>query len=136
MDSRQDKSRKKWRRALKASKKERIKVLIDRGYINSGSDVPEGAIPARPYLQNTDTGSWMHDYSRSFYEEQKFVCLDCGEEIVWSAEEQAWAYEVVGIPAIASLKRCTFCRLAFEKKRDKDVKRMHEVQARRKLEKN
>ena len=134
MASKKDKSREKWRRALKASKKERIKVLIARGHINSESDIPEGAIPARPYLQNTEAGSSWHSYSRPFYEEQRFVCLDCGEEVIWSAEDQAWAYEIVGIPAIAELKRCTPCRLSFEKKRDEDVKRMHEARARRKSE--
>ena len=127
-----DKSREKWRRSLKASRNERIKVLIERRYINSESDLPAGAIPARPYLQNPENGS-MWGYTRPYYEDRKYVCLDCRKKIIWSAEDQAWAYEVVGIPAISDLKRCTPCRIAFEEKRDEDVKRMHEARTLRQL---
>jgi hypothetical protein len=125
-----DKRREKWRRSLKASRSERIKVLIERLYIHSESDLPPGAIPARPYLQNPECGS-MWGYTRAYYEDKTFVCVDCHNQVRWSAEDQAWAYEVVGIPAISDLKRCTSCRIAFEKKRDEDVKRMHAAQAMR-----
>jgi hypothetical protein len=128
MKSKRDKSREKWRRTLKASKKERIKVLVERRYIKSESDIPEGAIPARPYLQNSESDS-MFGYRRAFYEDREYVCVGCNKTIVWSAEDQAWAYEVVGIPAISDLKRCTPCRISFERKRDEDVRRMHEARA-------
>ncbi|MBL9181661.1 MAG: zinc-ribbon domain containing protein [Verrucomicrobiaceae bacterium] len=130
MSAKIDKSREKWQRSLKASRSERIKVLIDRHYIQSESDLPAGAIPARPYLQNSKSGSrWA--YTRAYYEDKTFVCADCHKQVRWSAEDQAWAYEVVGIPAISDLKRCTPCRIAFEKKRDEDVKRMHAARDRR-----
>lgn len=119
-----DKNRKKWRRALKASTKERIKVLIERGYVKSEGDIPFGAIPARPYVQNEKSDS-SYGYTRAFYEDRKYRCKDCGKTITWTAEDQAWAYEMVGIPAISDLKRCTPCRLEFEKKRDEDVRKMH-----------
>ena len=130
MKSKSDKNREKWRRTLRASKKERIKVLIERGYLDCESSLPEGAIPARPYLQNAVSGS-IPEFRRPFYEDKEYVCLDCRQKIVWPAEDQAWAYEVVGIPAICDLKRCTSCRIAFEKKRDEDVRRMHQARAER-----
>ena len=130
MKPKPDRSREKWCRALKASRKERIKVLLERRYIQSESDLPEGAIPARPYLQNAVAGM-IGGYHRPFYEDKEYVCLDCGKKIVWSAEDQAWAYEVVGIPAISDLRRCTPCRIVFEEKRDEDVRRMHAARAQR-----
>ena len=124
MSAKIDKGREKWQRSLKASRSERIKVLIERHCIQSESDLPAGAIPARPYLQNSKSGS-RSAYTRAYYEDKTFVCVDCHNQVCWSAEDQAWAYEVIGIPAISDLKRCTPCRIAFEKKRDEDVKRMH-----------
>ena len=130
-----EKSRDKWKRLLKASRKERIKVLIDQRRIKSEDDLPDGAIPARISNQNSDTGSLL-GYTRPFYEDYKYCCIDCRKEIIWTAEDQAWAYEELKIPAIAVLKRCPSCRLEFEKKRDRDVERMQIAQKERVLRKS
>lgn len=109
-------------------------MLLERHYIDSESDLPEGAVPARPDLQNTETGS-MSGYQRPFYEDREYICVGCRKTIIWPAEDQAWAYEVIGIPAISLIKRCTPCRITFEEKRDEDVKKMHDARVKRQLKK-
>lgn len=47
-----------------------------------------------------------------FYEDTPFVCAECGNEEVWTAEQQQWWYEVAQGSIYSCATRCHDCRKA------------------------
>jgi hypothetical protein len=47
---------------------------------------------------------------RSYYQDQPFVCVDCGKAEVWTARQQKWWYEVAKGSIYSTAKRCRACR--------------------------
>ncbi len=46
----------------------------------------------------------------SYYEDLHFVCIDCGQEELWTAAQQKWWYEEAKNPIDAITVRCQNCR--------------------------
>lgn len=47
-----------------------------------------------------------------YYEDMPFVCVDCGKEEIWTAEQQQWWYEVAKGSVYSCAVRCHDCRKA------------------------
>jgi hypothetical protein len=47
---------------------------------------------------------------RLYYEDKEFTCDDCGEVVVWTAEDQKWWFETAKGHVFSSAKRCLRCR--------------------------
>lgn len=47
---------------------------------------------------------------RPFYQDQPFVCEDCGKQEVWTARQQQWWHEVAKGSIYSTAKRCRACR--------------------------
>lgn len=47
---------------------------------------------------------------RLYYDDEPFVCVDCGTEEVWTAKQQQWWYEVAKGPIYSRAIRCLACR--------------------------
>jgi hypothetical protein len=52
-----------------------------------------------------------------FYDDQPFVCIDCGTEEIWSAKQQQWWYEVAKGSVYSRAIRCRACRQKNREKR-------------------
>lgn len=65
-------------------------------------------------------GPWIPDY----YEDQPFICKDCGKSEVWKASQQKWWYEVAGGLFETKAIRCRKCR-ATERTRKAEARRVH-----------
>jgi hypothetical protein len=59
-----------------------------------------------------------------YYSDQPFVCLDCGESEVWTAEQQKWWYEVAKGDVFTTARRCRLCRRR-ERERRNEARRIH-----------
>lgn len=46
----------------------------------------------------------------SYYQDQPFVCVDCGKADVWTARQQKWWYDVAKGSIYSTAKRCRACR--------------------------
>lgn len=47
---------------------------------------------------------------RGYYQDQPFVCVDCGAPGVWTAQQQKWWYEVAKGNVWSHAIRCPDCR--------------------------
>ena len=70
-------------------REDRIQKLIDRGWIQSASEIPLDVIPVDPDALNLGY-SWERPL---FYRDLAFSCLDCRVQEIWSAADQLWYYE-------------------------------------------
>jgi hypothetical protein len=68
--------------------------------------LPAGAIPA-DLSQQAPHNSYS---PKLYYVDQRFVCVDCGSEEVWTAEDQKWYFEIAKGPIKAKAIRCQDCR--------------------------
>ena len=85
---------------------ERIQKLIDRGWIQSASEIPLDVIPVDPEALNLG-----HSWERPlFYRDLSFQCRDCGVQEIWSAVDQQWYYESAGGYFFNTAVRCRSCR--------------------------
>ena len=74
---------------------------------------PTGRIPADLSEQAPN-----NSYSPPlFYDDSPFVCVDCGKEEIWKAEQQQWWYEVAKGSIYSRAIRCRACRRAHREKR-------------------
>lgn len=64
---------------------------------------------------------------RSFYEDMQFVCVDCGKEDVWTAEQQQWWYEVAKGSIYSVAKRCRSCRQARRARSPEDLQPIRHI---------
>ncbi|HEY6095305.1 MAG TPA: zinc-ribbon domain containing protein [Gallionellaceae bacterium] len=48
--------------------------------------------------------------NRGYYQDQPFVCVDCGAPGVWSAQRQKWWYEIAKGNVWSCAIRCPTCR--------------------------
>jgi hypothetical protein len=65
----------------------RIEKLLSLGWIKDASEIPSYGIPVDPDLVNSG-GSWCRP--QAFFQDQSFLCKDCGVLCKWSAESQRW----------------------------------------------
>lgn len=61
---------------------------------------------------------------RGCYVDQRFTCVDCGVEEVWTAAQQKWWYEVAKGQVDTRANRCGDCR-AKERLRRDEARRVH-----------
>jgi DNA-directed RNA polymerase subunit RPC12/RpoP len=76
-----------------------------------GVRMPDGRIAADTSRQN-QTSAFEE---KLFYEDQDYVCRDCGKANVWTAEAQKWWFEVAKGPIQSKAIRCRECRIALRK---------------------
>ena len=96
----------------------RIQKLIDRGWIQSASEIPLNVIPVDPDALNL-RNSWERPL---FYSDLSFQCRDCGVQEIWSAADQQWYYESARGYFFNTAVRCRACR-EVEYKRKADARR-------------
>ena len=100
-----------------AAKRERrrLKRLADDGLIRNGVEIPRAAILADPSQQVPN-----NSYSPPplFYVDKEFVCVDCGRQEEWTAQQQKWYYEVAKGSLYATAVRCRDCRRKHSKQHD------------------
>jgi hypothetical protein len=70
--------------------------------------MPEGAIAADTSKQ-VPNGSY--DPPPLWYVDKDFVCVECGTEETWTAQQQKWYYEDAKGTLYATAKRCHDCRV-------------------------
>ena len=86
---------------------EEDRVHLHRGlYISRSGKLPDGAVPADPSKHAPHNMRGPTQYYIDF----PFMCVDCGSEQVWTAEQQKWYYEVAKGPIYGTAVRCRQCR--------------------------
>ena len=63
--------------------------------------------------------------TRGYYQDEPFVCCDCGRAQVWTARKQKWWFEVFRGSVYVRPKRCRSCRQR-ERKRRAEARRVHQ----------
>ena len=63
---------------------------------------------------------------RGYYQDELFVCCDCGRAQVWTARQQKWWFEVFRGSVYIQPKRCRSCRQR-ERARRTEARRVHQV---------
>jgi len=94
---------------------QRIRKLLERGWIQDPNEIPADALPVDPDKINLG-GSWHRPI---FFRDQPFTCQDCGVAEVWRAADQQWYFEIFHAPYYETAKRCRECR---RKERERKVK--------------
>ena len=79
----------------------------DKRRFSDPNQMPSGAVPADNSQQVPNNS---YDSPPKWYVDKPFVCLDCGSEEVWTAEQQKWYYEVAKGTLYATAKCCRECR--------------------------
>lgn len=97
---------------------QRIAKLVDRGWIESPSEIPDEAIPVDPALVNLG-GTWNPPVC---FRDVASTCRDCGSEEIWKAADQAWYFETTNAPIHAQAVRCLPCR-QLERARKQQARR-------------
>ncbi len=70
------------------------------------SMIPPDAIGA-DQTKHADHNSYSPKF---FYQDEPFVCKDCGAHQIWTAEQQQWWYEEAKGPIYSVAVRCRSCR--------------------------
>jgi hypothetical protein len=111
MRSSREKRQSQRRRALIQQRAERIRALIDGGFIRDEKEIPDDAIPASIPLQKDG----RHTYrKRLFYLDREFECKECGKKERWRAEDQQWYFEIAKGPIHGEAVLCHDCRLKMK----------------------
>lgn len=92
--------------------KRRLKRVADDGRLQNGVEIPRGAVPADRSQQVPNNS---YSPPPSFYVDKEFVCVDCGREEIWSAQQQKWYYEVAKGSLYATAVRCRGCRRKYSR---------------------
>jgi putative zinc ribbon protein len=75
------------------------------------SERPSPPAPGAIIVADASRQAPNNSYSgRSFYQDEPFVCADCGKSEVWTARQQQWWYEVAKGSIYSTAKRCRECR--------------------------
>ncbi|TWT62774.1 zinc-ribbon domain-containing protein [Rubinisphaera italica] len=69
--------------------------------------IPKGAVLAKRSQQVPNNS---YDPAPTYYIDKPFVCIDCGQQEVWTALQQKWYYEVAKGSLYATAIRCRSCR--------------------------
>lgn len=88
-----------------AEKRRRVKNLIELGYIERASEIPDGAIPAMTKIPANS----YYSLPMPFYAEEEYRCRDCGKKVVWPALEKFRYYELEKGNMYARRVRCDSC---------------------------
>jgi len=102
------------------SRSERITKLINAGWITTEDKIPIDTILIDPDLINLG-GSYLKP---TCFQDQPFVCQDCGSDENWKAIDQAWYFETTFAPYYSKAIRCRACR-----EREKERKQLARKEA-------
>jgi hypothetical protein len=81
-------------------------AAVASGRMANGVVLPEGAVAADLAKQRPN-----NSYSpKLYYVDEPFRCIDCGKDLIWTAERQKWFYEVARGSVYARAVRCPTCR--------------------------
>lgn len=69
-------------------------------------------------------GSHPEFVERGYYEDEPFICRDCGKAEVWTASQQKWWFEVAKGAQFTRASRCRNCRRR-ERERRNEARRIH-----------
>ncbi|MBL9154261.1 MAG: zinc-ribbon domain containing protein [Verrucomicrobiales bacterium] len=94
------------RRILLKDRDRRVHRLIEGGWIRSGDEIPESAIPFDP---DRVQAGWRWN-RKPYYEDVEFTCRDCGKEACMYAEDQAFYFETAEGYPDQNPVRCEACR--------------------------
>lgn len=64
-----------------------------------------------------------------YYEDLEFKCVDCGNYLVWWANDQKWWYETKGNPLERIAVRCKKCRGGIKDKKRAQKEHMEAMAA-------
>ncbi len=92
----------------------------DKQRFSGPGGVPTGAVPAD---QSQQVPNNSYDPPPIWYIDKPFVCVDCGCEEIWTAEQQKWYYEVAKGSLFATAKRCRECRNRIRDERTEQRRR-------------
>lgn len=104
---------------MKSNKQRRaeIKLLrLDRArraqaLLAGGARVCQGATPGVAVADVQRLTLINNNYCLpTYYLDKAFTCVDCGSEGVWTAKQQKWWYETVGVSIDSRAVRCFVCR--------------------------
>jgi hypothetical protein len=88
----------------------RLKRLLDAGVIQSADEIPDDAIPVSLDFMGSTQGSYRLHGRPPYYQDIKFRCEDCGQDVVWAADDQRFWYEQLHGSPYSTAKRCGDCR--------------------------
>jgi hypothetical protein len=103
---------KKWKRAIKRGAYERPEPSSNAVRCNAALLAP------------TTSYSIADFYSRGYYLDKPFTCIDCGKSEVWAATQQKWWYEIAKGDIQTTAVRCRNCRRK-ERERKNEARRIH-----------
>ncbi len=64
---------------------------------------------------------------KDYYYDEVFICVDCGNESIWSAKQQQWWYEVHQAYEGSKAVRCQSCRAHIEAGKEEQKRHMEEM---------
>lgn len=88
----------------------RIQALFAANLIQSPSEIPEDAIPARPEFVEQCRNSLRARHRPPYFRLRKITCIDCQQEFAWTAEDQRYWYETLGGSIYSEATSCQNCR--------------------------
>lgn len=101
-------SDKRKKRKFQAKREARhLKRIADAGPLINDVKIPLGSVPADVSQQVPNNS---YDPPPKFYTNKEFICIDCGSEELWTAQQQKWYYEIAKGPLFATAVRCRDCR--------------------------
>lgn len=96
------------RQKLKDDRRERHDAdALAKQDVRWNARVERGEVVIADLAEQAPNGSYSPP---EFYEDQEFVCADCGAEEVWTAAQQKWWYEVAKGSIYSHAIRCRECR--------------------------
>ncbi len=116
--SKQRRNEIKEKRLKRAEKNRAINVL------ENPSEMPTNSIVSNyAKLAHNNT----YDPLPYFYIDKPFVCLDCGSDELWAANQQKWWYEIIKGHIDSTAIRCLSCRKAIRTTKEEQKKHMKEM---------
>ncbi len=95
------------RKAKAVTRIKKDRYALDRLILASGDDVPVNVSLLFP---NSSAFNEPDFVLRGYYEDQPFICKDCGKPQLWKATQQKWWYEVAHGDRHTIASRCRDCR--------------------------
>ena len=100
---------------LQGDRSRRIKLLLERGWIRSATDVPDECIPIDI---NTSTKATLF-WPELWYADIEFKCGACGKIDNWWADQQQVYFEVLKSSPYKVPRLCYDCRIGDVQRKEK-----------------
>ncbi len=123
--SKEIKKRQKALHRLHADRSRRLKLLIEKGWIETAIGFPENVVPI-DVSKSTKVKLLLPPL---YYEDIEFVCRDCSKREVFYAHEQQYFFEVLQASPYVEPVRCYDCR-QVERERKEEARRKSENSSR------